>query len=190
MDRNNTKNTLFHWYDFKMKIIAQSVVTGFFVGIIIVLYRYSIEKALGFSRTIYLLAHSHLWLIPLYILILAATGYFIGWVVEKEPVSSGSGIPQVEGVLLGKLRMRWWSVLLAKFFAGSLSIGTGLSLGREGPSIQMGAAIGQGISWIFKNIKVVEKYLMTSGASAGLSAAFNAPISGVIFALEEVHKSF
>lgn len=190
MDRNNTKNTLFHWYDFKLKIIAQSVVTGFFVGLIIVLYRYLIEKALGFSRTIYLLAHIHLWLIPLYILILAAIGYFIGWVVEKEPVSSGSGIPQVEGVLLGKLRMRWWSVLLAKFFAGILSIGTGLSLGREGPSIQMGAAIGQGASRIFKNIKVGEKYLLTSGASAGLSAAFNAPISGVIFALEEVHKNF
>jgi H+/Cl- antiporter ClcA len=190
MDKNNTKNTLFHWYDFKLKIIAQSVVTGFFVGLIIVLYRFLIEKALGFSRMMYLLAHSHLWLIPLYIIILAAVAYFIGWLVEKEPVSSGSGIPQVEGILLGRLHMRWWSVLGAKFIAGILSIGAGLSLGREGPSIQMGAAVGQGTSRIFKNIKVEEKYLLTSGASAGLAAAFNAPISGVIFALEEVHKNF
>lgn len=190
MNRNNTKNTLFHWYDFKLKLIIQSIVVGFFTGLIIVLYRYAIEKALDISRSIYLLEHSNLWLIPLFTLILMAVGYIAGWIIEKEPQSAGSGIPQVKGVLLGRLTMRWWSVLLAKFSGGIISIGAGLSLGREGPSIQMGAVIGQGISRIFKNIKVVEKYLMTSGASAGLAAAFNAPISGVIFALEEVHKNF
>lgn len=191
MDRNNTKNTLFHWYDFRLNIIMQSVVTGFFVGLVIVLYRYVIEKALDFSRAVYLLEHNHLWLIPLGILVLIVSGYLVGWIIEKEPISSGSGIPQVEGLLLGKLGMRrWWSVLLAKFSAGVISIGAGLSLGREGPSIQMGAAVGQGVSRIFKNIKVAEKFLITSGASAGLSSAFNAPIAGVIFALEEVHKNF
>lgn len=190
MNRNNTKNTLFHWHNFRLKIIMESVLVGFFAGLVIVLYRYVIEKALDISRAIYLLQHTNLWLIPLWILILIIGGYIVGWIIEKEPMSSGSGIPQVEGVLVRKLSMRWWSVLLAKFSAGVISIGAGLSLGREGPSIQMGAAIGQGFSRMFKRIKVEEKFLMTSGASAGLAAAFNAPLSGVIFALEEVHKNF
>ena len=65
MDRNNTKNTLFHWYDFRLRIIMQSIVISFFVGLVIVLYRYAIEKALVFSRSIDLLEHRLLWLIPL-----------------------------------------------------------------------------------------------------------------------------
>lgn len=190
MNKNNTKNTLHHWHDYRLRLILQSVVVGFFVGLVIVLYRYSIEKALDFSHTFYLLEHNSLWMIPLWIMILMISGYIVGWIIEKEPMSSGSGIPQVEGVLLQKLSMRWWSVLLAKFSAGIISIGAGLSLGREGPSIQMGAAIGQGFSRIFTHIKLDEEFLMTSGASAGLAAAFNAPLSGVIFALEEVHKNF
>ena len=143
----------------------ESVLVGFFAGLVIVLYRYVIEKALDISRAIYLLQHTSLWLIPLWVLILIIGGYIVGWIIEKEPMSSGSGIPQVEGVLLRKLSMRWWSVLLAKFSAGVISIGAGLSLGREGPSIQMGAAIGQGFSRIFKHIKLEEKFLMTSGAA-------------------------
>ncbi|MDG9688473.1 chloride channel protein, partial [Streptomyces sp. DH18] len=110
--------------------------------------------------------------------------------VKNEPMISGSGIPQVEGVLLRELDMTWWKVILGKFFGGVLSIGSGLSLGREGPSVQLGAAIGQGFSKVFRRIKIEEKYLITSGASAGLAAAFNAPLAGAMFALEEVHKNF
>lgn len=74
--------------------------------------------------------------------------------------------------------------------AGTLSIVGGLSLGREGPSIQLGAMIGKGLASVFKRMKLEEKYLLTCGAAAGLSAAFNAPLAGVLFALEEIHKNF
>lgn len=86
--------------------------------------------------------------------------------------------------------MNWWKVVLGKFIGGVLSIGAGLSLGREGPSVQLGAAIGQGISRLLKRVKIEENYLLTAGASAGLAAAFNAPLAGAIFALEEIHKNF
>ena len=66
----------------------------------------------------------------------------------------------------------------------------GLSLGREGPSIQLGAMTGQGISRILDRGKTEERYLMTCGASAGLAAAFHAPLAGVMFAIEEIHKGF
>lgn len=190
MSSNDTKSTLFHWHDFKLKIIAESVLVGLCAGLAVVAYRFAIEKTLAFAHYIYQLQRTHHGLIPLWFLLLAITGYIVGIIVEKEPMASGSGIPQLEGLLLRKLSMRWWSVLLSKFIGGILSIGAGLSLGREGPSIQIGAAVGQGFSRIFRRIKLEEKFLITSGASAGLAAAFNAPLAGVIFALEEIHKNF
>lgn len=71
-----------------------------------------------------------------------------------------------------------------------MSIGSGLFLGREGPSIQLGALTGQGISRTFKGSRMDEKVLVSSGASAGLAAAFNAPMAGLLFVLEEVHHNF
>ncbi len=77
-----------------------------------------------------------------------------------------------------------------KLAGGVLAIGAGLSLGREGPSIQMGAMAGKGVSRLAKRGKTEERMLMTCGASAGLAAAFNAPLAGVLFSLEELHKNF
>ena len=66
----------------------------------------------------------------------------------------------------------------------------GLSLGREGPSIQIGAMTGKAVSQTLDRGKTEEKYLITCGASAGLAAAFHAPLAGVMFSLEEIHKNF
>ena len=71
-----------------------------------------------------------------------------------------------------------------------MCLAAGLSVGREGPSVQMGAAIGEGVSKKTNQMDYEHKYLISSGASAGLAAAFNAPLAGVMFALEEVHKNF
>ena len=63
-------------------------------------------------------------------------------------------------------------------------------MGREGPSIQMGAVLADGYCEVTKRPKIKRNFLITAGASAGLAASFNAPLAGVIFALEEVHKNF
>jgi len=114
----------------------------------------------------------------------------LSWLIKMVPMSTGSGIPQVKGILAGHLQMSWLKVIGAKFIGGLLGIGAGLSMGREGPSVQLGAAAGQGVSRILRRSSMEEKYLLTSGAAAGLSAAFNAPLAGVMFALEELHKNF
>ena len=113
-----------------------------------------------------------------------------GKLVKWEPMISGSGIPQVEGEIAGRLSQNWKRVLPAKFAGGFLCMLGGLSLGREGPSIQLGAMAGQGISRALGRGKREEKFLMTCGASAGLSAAFHAPLAGMMFAVEEIHKTF
>jgi len=114
----------------------------------------------------------------------------IAKLIELEPMIRGSGIPHVKGAVTRQITMNWLRVLCLKFTGGMLAIGSGMSLGREGPSVQLGAVIGQGLNRLFRGLRVEEKVLITSGASAGLAAAFNAPLAGVVFSLEELHKNF
>lgn len=173
-----------------MGICIKGIAVGVFSGLLVVAFRYALEKSLSFSSYMYALIKHNIYILPLWLLALSAMAVIVGILIEKVPMSKGSGIPQVEGLLLRQLDMSWWRVIIAKFIGGILCLGAGLSVGREGPSIQLGAAAGQGFAKIFKLPKIEEKYLLTGGASAGLAAAFNAPLSGVIFSLEEVHKNF
>ena len=117
-------------------------------------------------------------------------GLLVAWLLKSEPNISGSGIPQVEGQLQGELEFHWWSILWKKFVAGIISIGPGLFLGREGPSIQLGAAVGQGVAQGFKKNGADRRIMIAAGAAGGLAAAFNAPIAGTMFVLEEVYHNF
>ena len=166
----------------KYRLILDSLIVGIVVGIIIVIHRIILSTLSPVFINFYKKASENYILIPILFIILIVLGFAVGRMVKKEPMISGSGIPQVEGILTRNLKQNWLNVLVYKFIGGLICLGAGLSLGREGPSVQMGACIGEGIS--------EKKYLITSGASAGLSAAFNAPISGVMFSLEETHKNF
>ncbi|WP_396199195.1 ClC family H(+)/Cl(-) exchange transporter [Enterococcus sp.] len=189
--RNKMKYLHTHAIDTtRLLFIVKGILVGAVAGVIVSLFRLSIEtvSALVVSVYHYLDAHPHL--LPLWLAVSLATGVLIALLVRWEPQIKGSGIPQVEGLLAGELSYNWFSVLWKKFIGGILSVGSGLFLGREGPSIQLGAAVGQGISAWFKGPSYEEKILISSGASAGLSAAFNAPIAGLLFVLEEIHHSF
>lgn len=190
VNKNDTSNTISHFQNFKLKLMFEGIMVGIISGLLIVFYRITLEKAEELRSKFSMLQLKNPLLIALWFLLLIIGAYIVGTLINKEPMISGSGIPQVEAVLIGKLKMNWLPVIVRKFIGGVISIGAGLSLGREGPSIQLGAAVGQGFSRIFKRIKIEEKYLITSGASAGLAAAFNAPLAGVMFSLEEVHKHF
>jgi H+/Cl- antiporter ClcA len=189
-DKNDTYNTLSHWQNFRIKIMLEGIIVGVFSGFLVVFYRIVLEKAEALRSIIFNSNIDKYKLIPLWFIVLIAAAYIVGILIKGEPLISGSGIPQVEAVLQRKISMNWLSVIINKFIGGAIAMGAGLSLGREGPSIQLGAAVGQGVGRVFKRLKVEEKYLITSGASAGLAAAFNAPLAGVMFSLEEVHKHF
>ncbi len=190
MEAGSTTETLSRWYSFRFRLIMQGILIGIVAGLVVVAYRFSLEKALHLLNLMYALIRADPWMLLPWSAALIAVALIVGKLIQAVPMISGSGIPQTEGFLLGKLDMCWWKVLLAKFTGGVLTIGGGLSLGREGPSVQLGSAIGLGVGTLLKRKKVEEKYLVTAGASAGLAAAFNAPLAGVLFALEEVHKSF
>jgi CIC family chloride channel protein len=127
-------------------------------------------------------------------LAVGAAGSALGlWLVRRfAPETAGSGIPDLKSVVLGEKQLKWWRVIPVKFLAGIAGIGGGLTLGREGPTVQMGGATGLMVSTWFK-VKQGEgerKALISAGAAAGLAAAFNAPLAGLIFALEELNGSF
>ena len=106
------------------------------------------------------------------------------------PEAGGSGVQEIEGALDDVRPVRWKRVLPVKFIGGLFSLGSGLVMGREGPTIQMGGNIGQMIGEWCKVSKDEIHTLVAAGAAAGLSAAFNAPLAGVLFVIEEMRPQF
>lgn len=113
------------------------------------------------------------------------------WLVRRfAPEASGSGIPHLEAVLHRFRELVWTRLLPIKFVSGVLALGGGLALGREGPTVQMGGATGDAIARALKSNPRERRTLIAAGAGAGLAAAFNAPLSGLTFVLEEVQRDF
>ena len=173
-------------------ILPKALAVGIFSGLIASAFRFSLNHAEHFREST--LEHLPSWL---------ALGVSIGggalaggiglWLVRRfAPEAAGSGIPHLKSVLHGETEMRWKRLIPIKFLAGVLSIGGGLALGREGPTVQMGGAAGLMTAGWFR-IKTgfgERKALISAGAGAGLAAAFNAPLAGVIFVLEELQGNF
>lgn len=174
----------------KLIFMGKGVLVGCLSGVVVSLFRLLIDKLSTWvmHQFIYLKTNPQ-WL-PLWIIALLLAAILVSYLVKSDPNIKGSGIPQIEGQLQGELFVDWFSVLWKKFVGGVISVGSGLFLGREGPSIQLGAMIGQGVNERFDGTKAEEKILLSSGAAAGLAAAFNAPIAGLLFVVEEVHHSF
>ena len=175
----------------KLRLFLEGNLIGILTGFVIAAFRYLLvlsEEALP-RLYAWLAAASPLWTAA-WCAVLTCIGYVLYCIVRHEPMTSGSGIPQIEGILAGEMQMNWARVFAWKFFGAVLGIGAGLSLGREGPSVQLGACLGQGVGRLARRAPGEDRYLLTAGAGAGLAAAFNAPLAGVIFCLEELTKDF
>jgi len=185
-----TKETLQRKERFEYLLLAQGICVGILVGLVVGAFRYALQKAEDIRNLYIAAAEQSVALAICGIFILVFLALVIAFCLKREPMCSGSGIPQVKGEMRGHINAKWGQVILAKFLGGVAAIGGGLALGREGPSIQLGAMVGKGFSRITNRLRTEEKLLMTCGAGAGLAAAFGAPLAGVVFALEELHKNF
>lgn len=172
----------------KSTIYLYSVAVGVFSGFIIVLYRTAISffEAIRIKHTQQIL-HS-LPSLFIWILVSLLCGVTVAFLVKYAPLITGSGIPQIKAMLLRRIKLNWIKELPAKLLGGSLALGIGFSLGREGPSVQLGALTGEAFGKISEKNEY-SRYLVTAGAAAGISAAFNAPLAGVLFCLEELHRN-
>ncbi|PSB17123.1 CBS domain-containing protein [Phormidesmis priestleyi ULC007] len=114
-------------------------------------------------------------------------GFLAGLLIERAaPEATGSGIPQVKAAL-GHVSIALNArVAIVKLFSTLLSLGSGLTLGRQGPTVQIGAAIAAQLSAWVPTSPEHRRQLIAAGAAAGLAAGFNAPIAGVLFVVEEL----
>lgn len=172
----------------KKKLIIDGIVVGIIAGFLSVLYRLLLEWA-GQLRGL-LFKDTELKGILTNAVVFAVMALIVHFLLKFEPLSGGSGIPQVQAENMGAIDMNAGKVLIGKLLGGVAGNVGGLSLGREGPSIQIGAASGKLCSRFLKGTPEDKVYMVSAGASAGLSAAFNAPIAGTLFTLEEMHKNF
>ncbi|MDI9519796.1 MAG: chloride channel protein [Bacillota bacterium] len=172
----------------RISILWKSALVGFAVALIVMAYRFVLGKMESLSFQLYGYLKNNLVLLPLVLIVLGITGYGVGTLVKKNRAISGSGIPQVKGIILGHFNFNWFNTLWSKFFGGALSVLAGLSVGREGPSIQLGACVAEGLGNKLCDTHTERKYMIASGAGAGLAAAFNAPLAGVVFVMEEIFK--
>lgn len=188
--KQDVSSTIRRAEHFQVILIGEGILVGIVAGLVVMLYRILLGYAGQWLSAILEFIKGK----PLYVLgwfaVLLLLAVVVGRLVSYEPLISGSGIPQLEAEMAGHLDQKWWKVLPAKFIGGFLCIFGGLALGREGPSIQLGAMAGKAVSERLDRGKTEEKFLLTCGASAGLAAAFHAPLAGVMFSLEEVHKNF
>lgn len=181
-------------YEFSLSSILsfvwRGIVVGCAAGIVVSLFRLLIAKIFAQVVKYYQLSHENSSLLGLILLVSLIVVIAIGFLVKSDSDIKGSGIPHVEGELKGLLHPDWWSVLWKKFLGGTLAISMGFMLGREGPSIQLGAMAGKGVAKTLKAQRMEQRVLIASGAAAGLSAAFNAPIAGLLFVVEEIYHQF
>ena len=174
----------------KLSVLLWSILIGLLSGLVVVGYRAVLNYAEKLAFIIYRFLREYLIWFPVWMTLLIVMGIAVGKMVKKNDMISGSGIPQVKGIMMGYIKDTWFGTLCLKFIGGTVAILGGLSLGREGPSVQLGACVAEGVTKKVKATRMEKKVLIASGASAGLSAAFNAPLAGVVFALEEIFKYF
>jgi len=118
---------------------------------------------------------------------LSALALSAGLVFRFAPEAAASGVPHVKMVMQGRRTFRWLRVLTVKFISTLIGGSVGFMVGRGGPMLHIGAAVGQGVSDLWPDPAVKQQSVMVAaGGGAGLAATFNAPLAGLAFAFEEL----
>ncbi|MFQ6332227.1 chloride channel protein [Methylophilus sp. 3sh_L] len=160
-------------------------------GLMIVLFARATEHAIAFFYDL----QSAVWWLPL--IIMPLVGIFIVWATKRWfNGAAGSGIPQTMAALsyaeqqpIGHLVSI--KIALSKMCLVTLGLAAGFSAGREGPSVQVGASIMHACRrFLPQHFQLDPKHLILAGGAAGISAAFNTPLAGIIFAIEELSRKF
>jgi chloride channel protein, CIC family len=169
-----------------------SLFAGAAAGLLGAVFRLSLDQADRLRNVLISWAHGEPLIGFLLVVVTCAVASGVAaWLVRRfSPQAEGSGIPNVEAVARGELPAAPYRLVPVKFFGGLLAIGSGLALGREGPSVQMGASTAHLVGKLFHRNDNDRKILLAAGAGAGLATAFNSPIGGAVFVLEELVRRF
>lgn len=172
--------------------IGFSVAAGAFSAVVITAFKICAEALILLSSIIYNAVRvTPIWL-PVLLLGAAALGFATSFLYSLSHSCRGGGIPSSVAAIRGILTFRWLACIIILPFSAFLSFLCGMPLGTEGPCVQLGTAVGDGVVKCLASDKNKgwRRYIMTGGASAGFSIAASSPITAIIFAMEELHKQF
>lgn len=187
------KNNLKKYKSYVGNLLIPALVFGFITGVltsvIVCLYKVCAKHIIHFSEAAYEYLRGHLYIVPLVILLALGFSILLAYIYKRIPNIKGGGIPTSVGILRGIITFKWLRTLVGVFLLSLSSFLFGVPLGNEGPSVQMGTAVGRGSVYTFaKKHRAWDRYSMTGGACAGFSVATGAPISGILFSVEEAHQ--
>lgn len=176
----------------RRKVLPRAALVGLCSGLMASFFRISLTGADHARNAFLAWAHQFPTLGWLFPILFSGVGAVVSLAIVRyfAPDAKGSGIPHLKAVQYRFRALDWKRILPVKFLAGVIALGSGLALGREGPTVQMGGAVGDAVSTWLKVPPRERRTLIAAGAGAGLAAAFNAPLSGLTFVLEEVQRDF
>lgn len=169
----------------------RAALVGLFAGIIAILFQWGVKYAEEIRNYIFDYCSSLPQVLGFLIFVISViifSGIAVILIAKFSPEATGSGIPHIKGVLVHVRVIRWRSLIPVKFISGIFTAMAGFSLGIQGPTVQLGAAVGKAFGDFFKLPNRKQGHLIACGAGAGLAAAFNAPLAGFIFVIEELRK--
>lgn len=176
------------WIQISMRSLLFFVITGIICGFVITMYKLGINHFAKFMLSYLKICNKTIYGKICFVLTFIVLGTVIYFMNNLDSMIKGSGIPVVYGIIDAKFKVNWEKTLVYKFVSSVLTVGSGMTLGREGPSVQIGGLVGEAVHKLSKESEEDERYYVGASAGAGLAVAFNAPITGVLFSVEEIFK--
>lgn len=182
---NHIKNLL-------LPCLGFSMATGFVSAVIITAFKMAVEGIIRLSVMIYSSVRANPIWIPLLVVGAACIGFAASCILSYSRSCRGGGIPTSVTAVRGIVNFKWLAGVLVLPVSALLTFFCGIPLGTEGPCVQMGTAVGDGVVQCLgtEKHKGWRRYIMTGGASAGFSIATASPLSAILFSVEELHKRF
>lgn len=182
-----------NWKILKLKIVDArlyfvSLIVGLLTGLVAVPYHYLLQTFFNLRKDFF--ASSPPWYYHLALLLtLWGVLFIVSWMVKRWPLIGGGGISQTRAAINGRITYKQsLRQLVAKFVGGVMTLSSGLSMGREGPSVQMGSYIGDLVGKWGHVLSGERKQLLAAGAGAGLAAAFAAPLAAATMVIESIER--
>lgn len=172
--------------------VVFSSLAGVFTALAVFVFKILSSLVIELSGRIYAFVRSEPIYLPLLLLGAALMGLLSWLILNKNRECRGGGIPTAVATLRGFTPLKWIRSAFIMPLSSIITFFVGVPLGNEGPCVQMGTAIGQGTVRIFgkKRHQAWQRYIMTGGACSGFAAATGAPVTGILFAVEEAHRRF
>lgn len=173
-----------------LPVLCKSAVAGVVAGVLVTLFNLALEYLSEIAQYLGYEAGGGKLPLATYILVMAFAAVFMAFFIKVLPEARGSGIPRTEAFMCGKKKLDWKKMCFATVVGSCVSFLSGLPVGAEGPSVQFGGGLGAGVEEMGGNDEKARRYVANSGVAAGVASAFIAPVTGILFVMEEVQRKF